>query len=360
MKTVLIAVVLATTLFSSCDKKQSEKDKKTIVQNEVLTEEVKAPEDMVWVSGKTFLMGAKVEDQYAMPREKPAHKVSVDGFFIDTHEVTNKQFKKFVDATKYVTVAERPIDWDEIKKDLPAGTEKPADSILQPGSLIFNKHAKGVVSMDNYGQWWKWQIGADWKHPEGPKSSIEGLDNYPVVHMAQEDALAYCKWANRRLPTEAEWESAAQGKFEDNIYTWGNKYEDLNANANTWQGKFPTENISEDGFDYISPVASYPANNIGLYDMAGNVWEMTSDLFNVNYYQSIDPSVVLANPIGAEKSYTPSNPYQVEYVMKGGSFLCHESYCASFRISARMGMEPNSGSDHIGFRTVATKEMLVK
>ncbi|WP_341221416.1 formylglycine-generating enzyme family protein [Polaribacter atrinae] len=360
LKVLIITVLMSSVIFSSCDKKKSATDKKVIKQNEVLIQDVKAPEGMVWVAGKTFLMGAKDEDKYAMPREKPAHKVKVDGFFIDVHEVTNKQFRKFVDATKYVTVAERPIDWDEIKKDLPAGTVKPADSILQPGSLIFNKHAKGVVSMDNYGQWWKWQIGANWKQPEGPGSSIEGQDNYPVVHIAQEDALAYCKWSNRRLPTEAEWESAAQGKFEDNIFTWGNKAEDLNANANTWQGKFPTENVSEDGFEYISPVGSYPANNIGLYDMAGNVWEMTSDLFNVNYYQTLNPSAVLTNPIGADKSYTPSNPYQVEYVMKGGSFLCHASYCASFRISAKMGMEPNSGSDHIGFRTVATKEMLAK
>jgi len=360
LKTVLTSVLLFLMLFMSCDKKKSTTTTKEIKQNEQKVSDMKAPEGMVWVAKKTFLMGAKDEDKYAMQREKPAHKVSVDGFFIDAHEVTNKQFKKFVDATKYVTVAERPIDWDEIKKDLPTGTPKPADSILQPGSLIFNKHAKGVVSMDNYGQWWKWKIGANWKQPEGPGSSIEGQDNFPVVHIAQEDALAYCKWSNRRLPTEAEWESAAQGKFEDNIFTWGNKAEDLNTNANTWQGKFPTENVSEDGYDYISPVGSYPANNIGLFDMAGNVWEMTSDLFNVNYYQALDPSVVLINPTGAEKSYTPSNPYQVEYVMKGGSFLCHASYCASFRISARMGMEPNSGSDHIGFRTVATKEMLME
>ena len=354
----LIPILVLLVSFFSCNKTAK---KEVFVAKEVIdTNKVDVPKGMVWVAAKTFLMGAKNDDKYAMMREKPAHRVTVDGFFIDANEVTNKQFKKFIAATEYITVAERPIDWEAIKKDLPAGTLKPADSILQPGSLIFNKHAKGIVSMDNYGQWWKWKIGANWKQPEGPGSSIEGKGNYPVVHVAQEDVLAYCKWSNRRLPTEAEWESAAQGKFEDNIYTWGNKFEDLNANANTWQGTFPTENISEDGFEYISPTASYPANNIGLYDMAGNVWEMTSDLFNINYYQTLDPSVVLINPTGAEKSYTPSNPYQVEYVMKGGSFLCHASYCASFRISAKMGMEPNSGSDHIGFRTVATKEMLAE
>lgn len=355
IKIVSTIVLSLSILTVSCNQKKTTNDKKIIV-----SKEVKTPEGMVWVPKKTFLMGAKSGDKYAMPREKPAHKVVVDGFFIDAYEVTNKQFKAFVEATNYITVAEMPLDWESIKKDLPPGTPKPADSILQPGSLIFNKYAKGIVSMANYGQWWKWKVGANWKQPEGPGSSIEGKDDFPVVHVAQADALAYCKWANRRLPTEAEWESAAQGNFEDNIYTWGNKYEDLNEQANTWQGIFPTENKSEDRFEYISPIKSYPPNNIGLYDMAGNVWEMTSDLFNVDYYKTLDPNEIYENPKGASKSYTPSNPYQIEYVMKGGSFLCHESYCASFRISAKMGMEPNSSSDHIGFRTVATKAMLVE
>ena len=316
------------------------------------------PKGMIWVAEKTFLMGAKKDDKFAMMREKPAHKVSVDGFYIDAHEITNEQFYKFVKATNYITVAERKIDWEEMKKNLPAETPKPADSILQPGSLIFNKAAKNVASMNNYIQWWTWKIGANWKHPEGPGSSIEGKENLPVVHVALEDALAYCKWANRRLPTEAEWESAAQGQFEENIFVWGNSYEDLNSNANTWQGTFPTQNLSEDGFQYIAPVGSYPPNNIGLFDMAGNVWEMTSDLFSTNYYQSLDPDIVYKNPTGAKTSYNPGNPYQTEITIKGGSFLCHDSYCASFRISAKMGMEPNSSSDHIGFRTVVTKEML--
>jgi len=245
-----------------------------------------------------------------------------------------------------------------MKKSLPAETPKPADSILQPGSLIFNKTSKNITSMNNYIQWWTWKIGANWKHPEGPESSIEGKENLPVVHVGLEDALAYCKWANRRLPTEAEWESAAQGQFEENIFVWGNSYEDLNRNANTWQGTFPTQNLSKDGFQYIAPVGSYPPNNIGLFDMAGNVWEITSDLFNTNYYQSLDPDIVYKNPTGAKSSYNPSNPYQTEITIKGGSFLCHDSYCASFRISARMGMELNSSSDHIGFRTVVTNEML--
>ncbi|TXD48871.1 formylglycine-generating enzyme family protein [Polaribacter sp. IC073] len=347
-------------LFISCDKKKETKIKENKARAIKEVVNVKTPEGMVWVASKAFLMGAKEGDKFAMMREKPAHEVYVDGFFIDVHEVTNKQFRKFVTATNYITTAEKPIDWNEIKKDLPANTPKPADSILQPGSLIFNRHAGKIVSMNNYQQWWTWKIGANWKQPEGPGTSIHGKDNFPVVHISFDDALAYCKWSNRRLPTEAEWESAAQGNNTNNTFTWGNNQAELNANANTWQGQFPVTNLSEDGFEYISPIKSYPANNIGLYDMAGNVWEITSDLFNVNYYQNLNPNEVLNNPTGAKASYTPSNPSQVEYVMKSGSFLCHESYCASFRISAKMGMEPSSSSDHIGFRTVATKQMLTK
>lgn len=333
------------------------KDVQKTAKEEISTE-IKIPEGMIWVEGKTFLQGAKNTDQFAMPREKPAHEVYVDGFFIDVTEVTNKQFRNFVNATNYKTIAERTIDWEEMKKQLPQGTPKPHDSILQPGSLIFNKNIKTVVSMENYYQWWAWKIGANWKHPEGPNSSIEGKDNFPVVHIAYEDALAYCKWANRRLPTEAEWEAAAQGKNNNTIYTWGNNSDILDANANTWQGSFPTKNDSKDGFELIAQVKSYAPNSIGLYDMLGNVWEITNDLFNVNHYGELDISKLLINPKGATKSYSPNNPYQVEYVMKGGSFLCHASYCASFRISAKMGVAVDSGSDHMGFRTVVTPEML--
>lgn len=328
-------------------------------KNEVKsTLNIQTPEGMVWVKAKTFLQGAKKGDTYAMHREMPAHEVTVDGFFIDITEVTNKQFGKFVSETQYKTVAEREIDWEVMKKELPEDTPKPHDSILQPGSLVFNKNVNKVASMDNYSQWWIWKIGANWKHPEGPNSSIKGKDNYPVVHVAFEDALAYCKWANRRLPTEAEWESAAQGTSVNNIYTWGNNPNVLDEKANTWQGVFPIKNESKDGFEFIATVKSYPPNSIGIYDMLGNVWELTSDLFNEDYYRQLDTSIVLKNPKGADKAYSPSNPYQQEHVIKGGSFLCNVSYCASFRISARMGVSPDSGSDHTGFRTVLISDML--
>lgn len=319
---------------------------------------IEAPKGMVWVEAKTFLQGAKPSDYYAMPREKPAHEVYVDGFFIDVTEVTNKQYKAFVNATHYKTIAERSINWDDLKKQLPKGTAKPHDSVLQPGSLIFNKNVNAVVNMSSYQQWWTWKIGANWKHPEGPESSIKGKENHPVVHIAFQDALAYCKWANRRLPTEAEWEAAALGKNINTVFTWGNNPEILNKKANTWQGEFPVKNESIDGFELIASVKSYPSNSIGLYDMLGNVWEITSDLFNVNYYAQLNTSNTLINPNGASQSYNPSNPYEVEHVMKGGSFLCHASYCASFRISARMGVSIDSGSDHVGFRTVVALDMI--
>jgi formylglycine-generating enzyme required for sulfatase activity len=349
---IFCLIIIVSLTFSSC------KNEKAETTNSNYSSAKQAPKNMVWVEGKTFLQGAKEGDKYAMPRELPAHEVTVDGFFIDITEVTNKQFRQFVNETDYVTVAEREIDWEEMKMDLPKDTPKPADSILQPGSLIFNKKVNKIASMDNYSQWWIWKIGANWKHPEGPESTIEGKDDYPVVHIAFEDAMAYCKWANRRLPTEAEWESAAQGDAVDKTYTWGNNPELLDENANTWQGVFPTKNESIDGFEFIAPVKSYPPNSIGIYDMLGNVWELTSDWFNVNYYKELDVNKKFLNPKGADKAYSPSNPYQQEHIIKGGSFLCHASYCASFRISAKMGVSPDSGSDHTGFRTVATEEML--
>jgi sulfatase modifying factor 1 len=350
MRAFLQPILLLFVFFIAC-KKESKSTS---------TQQTETPKGMVWVVGKTFLQGAKASDAFAMPREKPGHKVTVDGFFIDSTEVTNAQFKTFVAATAYVTIAERAIDWEELKKQLPQGTPKPHDSILQPGSLIFNKNVNAVVNMNNYQQWWTWKIGANWQHPEGPASSIEGKDAFPVIHIAYEDALAYCKWAKRRLPTEAEWESAAQGNNASTIFTWGNDPAILNANANTWQGTFPVKNESTDGFELIAAVKSYPPNSIGLHDMLGNVWEITSDLFNVNHYQELDLSEEIRNPTGAKTSYSPSNPYQVEHVIKGGSFLCHVSYCASFRISAKMGVSIDSGSDHVGFRTVATPAMLLE
>lgn len=319
---------------------------------------VDTPPGMVWVSGVHFTMGAQSGDNQALPREKPAHPVAVDGFFIDKTELTNAEFKKFVDATGYVTMAEKPIDWEVMKTQLPPGTPKPADSVLQPGSLIFRDDVKQVQNLDDYSQWWEWKNGADWKHPQGPDSDIKGKDDYPVVQVSYEDAMAYCKWANRSLPTEAQWEAAAHGKLTGGIYTWGNEAEKLPEEANTWQGTFPVENTDADGYDGIAPIKSYPPNSLGLYDMAGNVWELTQDWFNLDYYTEALAQGEIKNPAGASKAYNPSMPHQQEKIIKGGSFLCAASYCASYRISARMGNTMDSATNHTGFRTVATVEML--
>lgn len=335
-----------------------------VVDHKILVDkpaEIAIPDGMVWVSGATFKQGAVSNDKTAMQHEKPAIDVTVDGFFMDVTEVTNAQFAEFVKATGYVTVAEKGIDWEELKKQVPVGTEKPHDSILQPGSLTFKKSKSTVPNLYDFSQWWNWTISTNWQHPNGPKSTIKGKENYPVVQVAYEDALAYCKWANRRLPTEAEWELASRAGSFGTVYNWGNDESVLKEKANTWEGEFPVENTKADGFELRSPVKSYPPNAYGLYDMAGNVWEWTSDWYNTNYYKEIKArNTVLINPAGAEAPFTPNNQLAKERVIKGGSFLCSESYCASYRVSARMGSSMDSSLEHTGFRTVATVDMITE
>lgn len=320
---------------------------------------METPEGMVWVPGGNFLQGASETDKLALDHEKPQHSVAIDGFFMDETEVTNAQFTQFVKETEYITLAERELDWDELKKQLPAGTPRPHDSIMQPGSLTFKKTKNRVPNLYDYSQWWDWTIGANWKHPNGPESSIEGKENYPVVHMAFEDALAYCKWAGKRLPTEAEWEYASKGGLTNAKFTWGDDATKLSKNANTWEGEFPNENSAEDGFENKAPVRSYPANGYGLYDMAGNVWEYTQDWFNTQYYNKAATAGINKNPQGAKAPFNPNNPQVPEKVIKGGSFLCSASYCASYRPSARMANSVDSSQEHLGFRTVVSVNMLL-
>ena len=354
-------------LFFSCQERKSENKLQDITKNKIsinqepldLLEEppanITSPKGMVWIPGGTFEQGAESSDVMAMKHEKPAHPVAVDGFFMDETEVTNAEFKKFIEETGYVTVAEREIDWKEMKKQLPPGTPKPHDSILQPGSLIFKKTKNSVPNLYDYSQWWEWKIGANWKHPQGPESSIENKDEHPVVHITYEDAVAYCEWAGKRLPTEAEWEYAAKGGFTDARFSWGDDETELSKKANTWEGEFPNENTVADGFENKAPVKSYPPNNYGLYDMAGNVWEITQDWYNANYYKEQSEKELAKNPLGAEK---PNNPQIQEKVIKGGSFLCNASYCASYRPTARMGNSLDSSQEHLGFRTVVTAKMI--
>lgn len=304
---------------------------------------------MVFIPGGTFEMGA--DNEQAAPDEYPKHTVTVGAFYMDITEVTNAQFQKFVDATRYITTAERKPDWEELKKSVPPGTPKPADSLLVAASLVF-KPATGPVDLNNYSQWWSWVAGADWKHPEGAGSNIKGKGNFPVVQVSWDDAMAYCKWAGKRLPTEAEWEFAARGGLKNNIYPWGNEHVNTGApKANSWEGKFPYLNEQRDGFVKYAPVKTYNCNRYGLFDMAGNVWEWCSDWYNHDYYQSVANNTI-ANPQGPQKSYDPQDPYTSKRVLRGGSFLCNDSYCSGYRVARRMKSSPDTGLEHTGFRCV--------
>ncbi len=309
--------------------------------------------DMVWIPGGEFTMGT--EDLETYPYERPAHRVRVDGFWMDATEVTNAQFQEFVTATGYLTTAEKKPDWEEMKRLLPPGTPKPADSILVAGSMMFTPPSY-AVSLDDYSQWWSWTPGADWKHPEGPGSSIAGRENYPVVHVSYDDAAAYAKWAGKRLPTEAEWEFASRGGKESQRYGWGNELAPQGRfMANTFQGAFPSKNDAEDGFKGAAPVKSFPPNDYGLYDIIGNCWEWTSDFYDVNYYAELAKGGLAVNPQGSAKPFDPQEPYSIKRVTRGGSFLCASDYCVNFRPSARQGSAYDTGMSHIGFRCVVAQ-----
>ncbi|WP_016777238.1 formylglycine-generating enzyme family protein [Anaerophaga thermohalophila] len=309
--------------------------------------------DMVLIPGGVFEMGAR-EKKFSKPDEFPVHHVRVDSFYMDRHPVTNAQFREFVDATGYVTTAERKPDWEELKKQLPEGTPEPPDSVLVPASLVFKSPGR-QVSLQNYQSWWQWVPGADWRHPFGPESSIDGLDDHPVIHISWYDAQAYARWAGKRLPTEAEWEYAARGGHDNYTYPWGNEPVGP-GKANFWQGNFPYKNVVEDGFEGSAPVGSFPPNGYGLYDMAGNVWEWTADWYHPDYYRALAGEGVAYNPAGPEVSYDPMEPGVPKKAIRGGSFLCNDSYCAGYRASARMKSSPDSGMLHLGFRCVKDAE----
>jgi len=305
--------------------------------------------NMVYIPGGTFDMGA--DNDQASSDEYPKHKVKVSPFYMDITEVTNAAFKKFVDATGYITIAERIPDWEELRKELPAGTPKPPDSLLVAASLVFFP-TKTAVNLNDYSQWWRWLKGANWRHPQGPGSNIEGKDNYPVVHISWFDAMAYCKWAGKRLPTEAEWEFAARGGLTNNIYPWGNEHVSKGATkANYWEGKFPYANDAKDGYTRAAPVAMFKPNGYGLHDMAGNVWEWCSDWYHHDYYATIAEGIT-ENPQGASKALDPTEPYTPKRSLRGGSFLCNDSYCSGYRVSRRMKSSPDTGLEHTGFRCV--------
>jgi len=299
-------------------------------------------------------------DPDARADEQPLHRVKVDAFYMDITEVTNGQFRKFVEATKYVTTAERKPKLDEVMAQLPPGTPPPPEEVLVPGALVFHVPDPGA-QIYSPADWWSWVPGASWRHPEGPSSTIEGKDNYPVVQVSWDDAQAYAKWAGKRLPTEAEWEFASRGGLDGKHYTWGDDPIDKGPpRANIWHGEFPKENTEMDGFLYTAPVKTFPANGYGLFDMAGNVWEWCSDWYRPDTYALQAKEALTVNPAGPKDSLDPDEPTVPKRVQRGGSFLCHHSYCASYRPAARMKCSPDTGLMHSGFRCVKAVEVAAK
>jgi formylglycine-generating enzyme required for sulfatase activity len=299
---------------------------------------------MVWVPGGSFLMGS--EDFY--PEERPVHQVEVDGFWMDDRQVTVAEFAQFVADTGYVTLAERPLD--------PAQFPGADPDLLKPGSLVFVP-TSGPVDLRDFTQWWAFVPGAQWRHPRGPDSSVEEMADHPVTQVAAEDADAYAAWADKELPSEAEWEFAARGGLEGAVYTWGNEFApDGQMMANTWQGEFPWQNLETDGFQMTSPVGSFPANGYGLYDMAGNVWEWTSDYFTTRSTEHVHSCCTPRNPrvTSAELNLAPDEPgaHIPRRVTKGGSHLCAPNYCLRYRPAARQPQSIDSSASHIGFRCI--------
>jgi formylglycine-generating enzyme len=295
-----------------------------------------APKGMVWIPPGKFWMGSAE----TFPDTKPVHEVYLDGFWMDQTEVTNAQFAEFVKATGYVTVAEKKPD----AKDFPGA----APEMLVPGSVVFTP-PKEEVGLDNHLQWWRYVPGADWRHPEGPGSTIGGREHHPVVHVCWFDAVAYAEWAQKRLPTEAEWEYAARGGLDRKRYVWGDELRPGGKwMANIWQGRFPVENTAEDGYTRTAPVASFPPNGYGLYDMSGNVWEWCADWYRPDTYRA----GLVRNPKGPDDSYDPLEPGTPKRVQRGGSFLCSDQYCVRYLPAGRGKGAPDTGNSHVGFRCV--------
>ena len=306
-----------------------------------------APAGMVWVAGGEFTMGSTA----GYPDEQPPHRVRVSGFFVDATEVTNARFREFVDATGYVTIAERPIDVEELMKQAGPGAVRPSEEMLKPGALVLDQKMTS-------GWWWKWQTGACWRKPDGVNAIGPEQDRLPVVQVAWDDAVAYCEWAGRRLPTEAEWEYAARGGLSEQPYVWGaEKNPDGRHMANIWQGRFPETNTVADGFFGAAPVGSFPPNGYGLFDMSGNVWEWVGDWYRPDTYAK-RASKLVVDPTGPDSSFDPQEPSAPKRVNRGGSFLCSDNYCIGYRPSARMKSSPDTGLFHTGFRCVVTPAML--
>lgn len=298
--------------------------------------------DMVYIPGGTFWMGANDSE---MHDALPIHEVTVDAFWMDITPVTNAQFAKFVDATGYVTLAERPLD-----ETLYPGVPKEK---LVAGSIVFREPSH-AVNLNAHQQWWVFVTSASWRHPEGPDSNLNDRADHPVVHVTYDDVLAYAQWVDKRLPTEAEWERAARGGLDRKPYVWGDEFMPEGQHmANTFQGNFPDQNNNEDGYIATSPVRSFPANEYGLYDVAGNVWEWVSDWYRPDYYQTqAARAEAVFNPKGPAVSFDPQEPGVPKRVQKGGSYLCTDQYCTRYMPGTRGRGDPNTATSHVGFRLV--------
>jgi formylglycine-generating enzyme required for sulfatase activity len=309
-----------------------------------------APKDMVWIPGGEYTMGC---DDPMMKDAQPHVRVAVDGFWMDRTEVTNEDFDAFVRATGYATVAERKPD----PKDFPGA---PPENLV-PGSVCFHP-PDHPVSLDDHYAWWSYVPGASWRHPEGPKSDLKGRMKHPVVHVAWQDAVAYAKWAGKRLPTEAEWEFAARGGKDGGKYIWGGDAMKPGGKwaANIWQGHFPDSDRGEDGYKGTAPVASFPAEGYGLYDMAGNVWEWCADWYRADAYAQMAGGAVVRNPQGPADSWDPAEPSEKKRVNRGGSYLCSDEYCARYVLGSRGKGEQDSGSSNLGFRCVKSPAAAVQ
>ncbi|MEZ6126665.1 MAG: formylglycine-generating enzyme family protein [Planctomycetaceae bacterium] len=325
-----------------------------IVEEPEVSEDIAAQLDgMVWIPGGVTVMGSDT----GPADEMPPHAVAMDGFWMDPTEVTNAEFQKFVDATGWVTLAERQPELRSIQPGSGLENVEILEEFNKPGSICslqLNSRAdidphKGAYS------WWQYLPGANWKHPEGPDSSLDGRMDHPVVHVSWPDAMEYCRWAKKTLPTEAQWEYAARGRRDGQFYPWGSERNpDGKWLHNIWQGTFPIEDTADDGFPSTAPVKVFPANDFGLFDMSGNVWEWCADYYQPDYYAHCP----LKNPPGPDSSFDPQEPGIIKRVQRGGSFMCSEQYCVGYRVSARMKGEEDTGAFHTGFRCVVTPEMI--
>jgi sulfatase modifying factor 1 len=319
---------------------------------------IHGPRGMMWIPGGEFVMGG--DSLLAKANERPAHKVRVHGFWMDRAPVTNAQFAAFVAATSYVSTAERPPSWETLTAQLPAGSPKPPDDALVPGGMVF-VGTERPVNLNDYTQWWQYVPGANWRHPEGPGSSIGDKDDYPVVQVSYDDALTYARWAGKRLPTEAEWEFAARGGLNQATYTWGNEFAPgRHKMANVWEGSaqpFPVIEPHSQTRLGRSQVCTFPRNGYGLCDMAGNVWQWVADWYRADAFKIEAQRPEPVDPQGPSDSYDtddPSTPTNApKRVTRGGSFLCNQSYCMSYRVSARQGSDPDTSTSHIGIRLVS-------